>query len=64
MQMTRLLLPKKNYFVSITLSVLLAFGCAPTQFAYAEGESSEQAQSLPKEQLEQLVAPIALYPDS
>lgn len=49
--------------VAIAMSTLLAAGPA-VETVLAEDVASDQAQTISKEQLEQLVAPIALYPDS
>lgn len=49
--------------VAIAMSTLLAAGPA-IETAMAQDAASQQAQTIGKEQLEQLVAPIALYPDS
>ena len=52
--------------LSTTLSVLLLIGTAPFEAAAQSGESGYSGQGVPltAQELQQLVAPIALYPDS
>ena len=48
--------------VAIAMTALLVTGPL-IETALAQDSDSEQAQTISKEKLEQLVAPIALYPD-
>ena len=52
--------------LSTTLSVLLLMGAAPFEAGAQSGQSGYSGQGVPltADELQQLVAPIALYPDA
>src|SRR5258708_23134574 len=49
--------------IAIAPGDILLYGQAPQQQAPAAGDQQKQSQSMTPEQVDSLVAPIALYPD-